>query len=81
MTSNVLQYLPGHSLCGEELQFVVVQTETGESEETSKGLNIKIVQGVVTKTEPFDVLQALQELRVFLFNSCSYNRRKSGGLF
>lgn len=62
LTSNVPQCcLPGHGLCGEELQCVVVQTEPGESEETSKGLNIEIVQRVVTKTEPFDVLQALQE--------------------
>ena len=56
--------LPGHGLCGEELQFVVVQTETGESEEPGKGLDIEIVQRVVTKTEPFDVLQALQESEV-----------------
>lgn len=58
---QVLKYcLPGHGLCGEELQFVVVQTETSESKETSKGLDVEIVERVVTKPEPFDVLQALR---------------------
>lgn len=62
LTSKVLQlHLPGHGLCGEELQLVVVQTEAGEGEEAGQGLALQVVQGVVAETEPFHVLQALQE--------------------
>lgn len=52
--------LPGHGLRGEELQLIVVQTETGECEQTSEGLSVQVVQRVVTKTKPFNVLQALK---------------------
>lgn len=51
---------PGHGLTGEELQLVVVQTETGEREQASEGLRVQVVQRVVTKTKPFDVLHALE---------------------
>ena len=51
---------PGHGLTGEELQLVVVQTETCEREQTSEGLGVQVVQRVVTETKPFDVLQALE---------------------
>lgn len=67
--------MPGHGLRWEELQFVVVQTETGEREETSKGLGVEIVQGVMAKTEPFDVLQALQEQEASRSTPLFYNRR------
>lgn len=53
----------------------MVQTETAECDKTSEGLGVQIVQRVVTKTEPFDVLQALEGQDCFLFNQCSNNRR------
>lgn len=59
--------LPGHGLSGEELQLVVVQTETGEREQTGEGLSVQVVQRVVTKTKPFDVLQALEGEEVSAF--------------
>lgn len=52
--------LPGHSLSGEELELIVVQTETGQREQTSEGLNVQVVQRVVTETKQFDVLQTLE---------------------
>lgn len=52
--------LPGHGLTGEELQLIVVQTETCEREQTSEGFGVQVVQRVVTETKPFDVLQALE---------------------
>ena len=48
--------VPGHGLTGEELQLIVVQTETCEREQTSEGLGVQVVQRVVTETKPFDVL-------------------------
>lgn len=54
---------PSHGLSGKELQLVVVQAETSEREQTSEGLSVQVVQRVVTKTKPFDVLQALEEKR------------------
>lgn len=56
--------LPGHGLSGKELQLIVVQTETGECDKTSEGLSVQVVQRVVTKTKPFDVLQALEGQKV-----------------
>lgn len=35
--------LPGHGLSGEELQLIVVQTETGQCEQTSEGLGVQVV--------------------------------------
>lgn len=52
--------LPGHGVSGEELQLVVVQTETGECEKTSEGFGVQVIQRVVAKTKPFDVLQTLE---------------------
>lgn len=52
--------LPGHGVSGEELQLVVVQTETSECEKTSEGFGVQVIQRVVTKTKPFDVLQTLE---------------------
>lgn len=73
--------MPGHGLSGEELQLVVVQTETVECDQTSKGLSVQIVQRVVTKTEPFDVLQALEGQDCFLFNRCSEKKKKQETFF
>ena len=57
---HVPSSLPGHGLTGEELQLVVVQTETGQREQTGEGLRVQVVQSVVTETKPFDVLQTLE---------------------
>lgn len=46
---------------GEELQLVAVQAETAECEQSSKRLVGQIVEGVVAKTKPLDVVQALED--------------------
>ena len=70
MNITILQTVPpGHCLSGKELQLVVVQTETVESDQTSEGLSVQVVQRVVTETHPFDVLQALEGKEAgYLFN-------------
>lgn len=58
----ILQIVPpGHGLCGEELQLIVVQAEAAEGEQASERLRGQVVQGVVAQTKPLDVLQALGE--------------------
>lgn len=59
MRSIIIQ--PGHGLSGEELQLVVIQTETAESEQTSERLRGQVVQGVVAQTKPLDVVQTLED--------------------
>lgn len=47
----------------------MVQTETSEREQTSKGLSVQIIQGVVAETKPFDILQTLKADEIcLLFN-------------
>lgn len=58
----VLQIVPPvHGLSGEELQLIVVQAEATEGEESSERVRGQVVQGVMAKTNPLDVVQALQE--------------------
>ncbi len=58
----VLQILPPvHGLSGEELQLIVVQAEAAEGEESSERIRRQVVQGVMAKTNPLDVVQALEE--------------------
>lgn len=38
----------------------MVQTESGEREQTSEGVVFHVVKRVVAETEPLDVLQALK---------------------
>lgn len=49
-------YRPHHRLRGEELQLIVIQTEAAEGEETSERLGRQVVEGVVAKTKPLDVV-------------------------
>lgn len=53
---------PVHGLSGKELQLIVVQAETAESEQSSKCLMGQIVQGVMAKTKPLYVVQTLEEM-------------------
>lgn len=53
--------LPVQGLSGEELQLIVVQTEAPEGEQSSERLRGQVVQGVMAKTKPLDVVQALEE--------------------
>lgn len=66
---------PGHGLCREKLQLIVVQTETGKCEQTSECFSVQVVERVVTQTKPFDVLQALEGEEVTCLNKCSSKRR------
>lgn len=50
---------PVHRLSGKELQLVVIQAEALEGEEPSEGFGGQVVQGVVAKTKPLDVVEAL----------------------
>lgn len=52
---------PAHGLGGEELQLVVVQAETAECEQSGKRLVGQIVEGVVAKTKPLYIVQALED--------------------
>lgn len=52
--------LPGHGLRGEELQLVVVHAEAGQGEEAGEGFGRQVVEGVVGKAQPLDVLKALE---------------------
>lgn len=52
---------PVHGLSGEELQLIVVQAETAEGEQSSERLRGQVVQGVMAKTKPLYVVQALEE--------------------
>lgn len=52
---------PGHGLCGEELQLIVIQAEATECEQAGERLRCQVVQGAVAEAKPFDVLQALDE--------------------
>lgn len=57
----ILQMVPpGHGLSGEELQLIVVQAEAAQGEQSSEGLEVQVVQGVMAKTKPLDVVQALE---------------------
>lgn len=51
---------PAHRLSGKELQLVVIEAEAVEGEEPSKSLRGQVVQGVVAKTKPLYVVQALE---------------------
>lgn len=48
-------------MSGEELQLIVVQAEAAEGEQSSECLRGQVVQGVMAKTKPLYVVQALQE--------------------
>lgn len=52
---------PAHGLRGEELQLVVVQADTAECEQSGKRLVGQIVEGVVAKTKPLYIVQALED--------------------
>lgn len=58
---------PGHGLSGEELQFIVVQTEAAEGEQASERLGRQVVQGVVAQTKPLDVVETLEKIRLILY--------------
>lgn len=76
MRSIIIQ--PGHGLSGEELQLVVIQTETTESEQTSKRLGGQVVQRVVAQTKPLDVVQALEdESHHCRVNTSKYNDKRA----
>lgn len=62
---------------GEELQLVVVQAEAAECEQSSERLVGQIVEGVVAKTKPLDVVQALEDTYAKMtvkHDMCWYNK-------
>lgn len=50
---------PVHRLSGKELQLVVIKAEAVEGEEPGERFRGQIVQGVVAKTKPLYIVQAL----------------------
>lgn len=52
---------PRHGLSREELQLIVAQAEAAKGEQASERLRGQVIQGVMAKTKPLDVVQALEE--------------------
>lgn len=74
--STIEPVSPGHGLRREKLQLIVIKAETGESEEASKGLNVKVIESVVTEPQPFNVLQALKGQVRYVYQLVVGQRKK-----